>query len=233
MEDLNAPLNEAELDELEALLDSEPFADQVMGLDQLQAMLCAVVSGPELLPPSRWLPEVLGELASSDAEAARRLLGLVLRLHNQIREELSRQEGVSPILYPLEEEGEALDYGAWVDGYLFGANLAEVPWQEAAGEHWDDLARMLEVFFLLNGTLKEDVLAAGDAWVSPAEEARWLAESQESLPDLVQSIHDFWVARRNIPAPIRREAPKVGRNDPCPCGSGRKFKQCCGSQTLH
>jgi hypothetical protein len=29
--------------------------------------------------------------------------------------------------------------------------------------------------------------------------------------------------------PIRREAPKVGRNDPCPCGSGKKFKKCCGT----
>ena len=29
-------------------------------------------------------------------------------------------------------------------------------------------------------------------------------------------------------APIKRDAPKVGRNDPCPCGSGKKFKQCCG-----
>ena len=28
--------------------------------------------------------------------------------------------------------------------------------------------------------------------------------------------------------PIQREVPKVGRNDPCPCGSGRKFKSCCG-----
>ena len=27
---------------------------------------------------------------------------------------------------------------------------------------------------------------------------------------------------------FRREAPKVGRNDPCPCGSGKKFKKCCG-----
>ncbi|MGA1202069.1 MAG: YchJ family protein [Planctomycetota bacterium] len=27
--------------------------------------------------------------------------------------------------------------------------------------------------------------------------------------------------------PIQNEAPKVGRNDPCPCGSGRKFKKCC------
>src|SRR5213082_3510034 len=29
-------------------------------------------------------------------------------------------------------------------------------------------------------------------------------------------------------APVRREAPKVGRNDPCPCGSGKKYKNCCG-----
>ena len=29
-------------------------------------------------------------------------------------------------------------------------------------------------------------------------------------------------------APYRREVPKVGRNDPCPCGSGKKYKKCCG-----
>jgi preprotein translocase subunit SecA len=28
---------------------------------------------------------------------------------------------------------------------------------------------------------------------------------------------------------VRREAPKVGRNDPCPCGSGKKFKNCHGA----
>lgn len=31
------------------------------------------------------------------------------------------------------------------------------------------------------------------------------------------------------PAPVRHEGPKVGRNDPCPCGSGKKYKKCCGS----
>ena len=29
--------------------------------------------------------------------------------------------------------------------------------------------------------------------------------------------------------PVRRDAPKVGRNDPCPCGSGKKYKKCCGA----
>ena len=28
--------------------------------------------------------------------------------------------------------------------------------------------------------------------------------------------------------PVRREMPKVGRNQPCPCGSGKKYKNCCG-----
>jgi SEC-C motif-containing protein len=28
--------------------------------------------------------------------------------------------------------------------------------------------------------------------------------------------------------PVRRETPKVGRNDPCPCGSNKKYKKCCG-----
>lgn len=31
-----------------------------------------------------------------------------------------------------------------------------------------------------------------------------------------------------IRTPVMRSGPKVGRNDPCPCGSGKKFKQCCG-----
>ncbi|MCS7033471.1 MAG: SEC-C metal-binding domain-containing protein [Phycisphaerae bacterium] len=30
------------------------------------------------------------------------------------------------------------------------------------------------------------------------------------------------------PRTIVRETPRVGRNDPCPCGSGKKYKKCCG-----
>ena len=35
-------------------------------------------------------------------------------------------------------------------------------------------------------------------------------------------------ASENKPQPIRNEGPKIGRNDPCPCGSGKKYKNCCG-----
>jgi uncharacterized protein YecA (UPF0149 family) len=32
----------------------------------------------------------------------------------------------------------------------------------------------------------------------------------------------------DTPSQVKRDAPKVGRNDPCPCGSGKKFKKCHG-----
>ncbi len=41
-----------------------------------------------------------------------------------------------------------------------------------------------------------------------------------------------WVyAGQETPAgtTVRRETPKIGRNDPCPCGSGKKYKKCCGA----
>jgi len=31
--------------------------------------------------------------------------------------------------------------------------------------------------------------------------------------------------------PVIRDTPKIGRNDPCICGNGRKFKKCCGKNT--
>jgi SEC-C motif-containing protein len=34
-------------------------------------------------------------------------------------------------------------------------------------------------------------------------------------------------ALREGPVPFKKEVPKPGRNDPCPCGSGKKYKLCC------
>jgi uncharacterized protein YchJ len=41
--------------------------------------------------------------------------------------------------------------------------------------------------------------------------------------------HDHDHAHHHVRAPFVRADPKVGRNDPCTCGSGKKFKKCCGS----
>ena len=56
----------------------------------------------------------------------------------------------------------------------------------------------------------------------------------------VVAIYHYFEAERLLDArtraaarTFRRGAPKVGRNDKCPCGSGKKFKHCCGKVTFH
>jgi SEC-C motif-containing protein len=44
------------------------------------------------------------------------------------------------------------------------------------------------------------------------EQGRWFFQDGKQVP----------------PKTVQREGAKVGRNDPCPCGSGRKYKKCCG-----
>lgn len=38
----------------------------------------------------------------------------------------------------------------------------------------------------------------------------------------------YFIDAKQVTAPVRREGPKIGRNDPCHCGSGKKFKKCHG-----
>jgi uncharacterized protein len=56
----------------------------------------------------------------------------------------------------------------------------------------------------------------------------------------VMAIYRYFEPHRRMTARLatesatyRRLGPKVGRNDPCPCGSGKKYKQCCGKRTLN
>ena len=98
---------------------------------------------------------------------------------------------------------------------------------DPADKHADDLLELPEPMFLLNGMLKEDAEKSGERWFSPAEEARLVTDIQENLPVIVQTIYNFWRNRRSGGA-VRRDEPKSGRNDPCPCGRGRQIKQYCG-----
>jgi SEC-C motif domain protein len=64
------------------------------------------------------------------------------------------------------------------------------------------------------------------AFFRDGEQERALQEKSE-----FKRIDGAWIYTRTLrqgPPPIKSAHPKVGRNDPCPCGSGKKFKHCCG-----
>jgi uncharacterized protein len=221
------PLTDADFDRLEELLEAEVFAGDAMRLDEVQAVIAAVVTSPQPIPPAVWLPEVLGQgVESADDPQVGEVVELLMRLNNDIAAALLADETISPMLYPLDEDCKEYDFSAWADAYIFGAGLGG-DWYELAGKHADDLSELLEPMFLLNGMLKEDAEKSGERWFSPVEEARLVNDIQESLPVIVQTLYNFWRAKRGGMT-VQHEEPKSGRNDPCPCGSGKKYKQCCG-----
>jgi len=62
----------------------------------------------------------------------------------------------------------------------------------------------------------------------PVKAHKLAQELEANLP----AIHKFWVPRRKAAVSTgKRDEPKVGRNDDCPCGSGKKYKKCHGADS--
>jgi uncharacterized protein len=186
--------------------------------------LSAVASAPRPIAAERWIATVLGDAPRfASEEEARRIRELLQRFHDETARQLNAAEGFDFILYG--PDGEEEDLSAWADGYLMGVDLADPPWDVAAEP--EDIEEMLYPFFALTGQAREMALEQGEEWMGAAEEKRMLKEVREGLADHLIEIRQFWF-EKSIPPTVKREAPKVGRNDPCPCGSGRKYKSCHG-----
>jgi preprotein translocase subunit SecA len=80
----------------------------------------------------------------------------------------------------------------------------------------------LQAFEQFLANLPQHLLASGSE--PQAQPARKTPQS----PQKTASSEPAEQEELHIELPARREAPKVGRNDPCPCGSGKKYKSCCG-----
>jgi uncharacterized protein len=229
--DRMAPLSDGELDALEGfLLDQD--ADEGMTLDMLDGFLHALALGPETVMPTRWLPKVWGRRDGAmlppvaDLDEANHVLGLVMRHFNGI---VSGLEQVPPEVWPLWnttqfDAGEFEDAEMWAYGFTEAVKLSAAAWQplfdHPDGQQWYRPIRLLGA---------DDVSAEEEALTrTPAQRAA-LAEQIEG--SLLQ-MHAFWLPLRLAVAErerARRLGPKVGRNEPCPCGSGKKFKKCCGA----
>lgn len=227
-------LSDAELCELDDFLADDSIESTSMDLAMLDGYLAAIAIGPVLIPPSVWLPWVWDHVdgraepmfdKSSDAN---RVLSLLMRHYNAVVEAFNTDPaGFEPMFL------RGAHYGAaeWSEGFLCGFQFDERAWSLLAVGRPTWFAPFMRL-----GT--EDGIAITD---KQGDAARWI---DAVVPSLVE-IAAYWKSRRAMPGhapmlamPIVRATPKVGRNDPCPCGSGKKVKKCCGGtptapSTLH
>jgi preprotein translocase subunit SecA len=103
------------------------------------------------------------------------------------------------------------------------------PKQEYKRESFDMFARMLQEIMrdLLGILTKVEIRAREDVEALEEQRRRAAALEQIEVHESASALEeDAPQATEN--EPVVRRGPKVGRNDPCPCGSGRKYKQCHG-----
>ena len=104
------PLSHEEIRELDVFLMSDATPDECMDIVTLDGFLSALAIGPELVPPSVWLPLVWGgekEPVFESSAQAERIIGIVMRRFNDIRRMFGESAaGFEPILYTREVEGK-------------------------------------------------------------------------------------------------------------------------------
>lgn len=228
---LTNTLSKQELSRLEEWLVSPVFKGKAMSLDKLQGFLCAVVSAPDIIPPSQWIPEVFKSMPEHESmERTQELMTLLMRFYNGVASELSENQPIKFILNPHSAAGQQPDYQTWSEGYILGWGLSAEEWLSPGNK---PLKKLTFPILLLSGAFKEEAERRGKKYLPDDEYAKLQQECADTLPQVVTAIYHYWHSRKSL-VPTQRAKPKVGRNELCPCGSGQKFKQCCGKErTLH
>jgi uncharacterized protein len=232
------PLTDADYDRLADAL-NRFHGEGAMNLEQLDGFFAALICGPDPVHPSEYLPEIWGgdDMADEEAFASQQqlkdFLDLVLRHWNAIADTVQSGDVHLPLL--LEDEHGITHANDWAQGFLRGMGLRRADWSELLKDE-DNGGWIIPIFAL---AYEHDP----DPIMRPYQEPM-SAERREDLivraAAGITAIYRYFEPRRRRLADLRSERPthrrtgrKIGRNDPCSCGSGKKYKHCCGKPTLH
>ena len=221
------PLSDDEIDQLTDFLDSLQ-SPQAMNIERLDGFFCALLVGPDLVMPSEYWPHVIGGVEENAApafdtlEQAQEIMGLAMRHWNAINDKLRAGDIYLPIML-LDDDGVTRG-NEWAKGFLHGVDLRSSSWQAlmADEKHVDAILPMIAL-------AHEDHPDPELRFDSPPPDQR--EELLLALTAGIVQIYRYFERSRSgdsvTTQPFTRDAPKVGRNEPCPCGSGKKYKQCC------
>jgi uncharacterized protein len=233
-----SPPSEEDVQYLEEFLNSDACSDSSMTIAMLDGFLCAIISGPNMISPSHWIPLIWSSPDEahvpnfeSESQAAR-ITGTVLGLMNDIADSLSTAPDEHMLLVDQveTESGDTVELiDDWCLGYLQGIGLDQDAWLPLMMEREDLFATLL--LFGTDESVDDDdsdadgissVEINGESFEKSELTAAQLNDFSANLHEVIPQIYAYWLAKRT---PVRVGA-KLGRNDACHCGSGKKFKHC-------
>ena len=201
---------------------------------ELDGYLTGIIVTPQPTPilPDAWITRLWGEDGPifDDEVQIKAVLATVIKDYNALVTEIDRGverlEVDNIVAYrPLFQASDAKpahdNVRTWVRGFWQAMTLAPETWSKLAeDERAQILIRPFVGFFDLEpderGDLPEDIDAILD-------------EDAALIPRMILVLRKLARIRQaNAHAPPRSRRTKIGRNDPCSCGSGQKYKRCCG-----
>jgi uncharacterized protein len=229
------PLTEEELEQLEELLVSDEVPADCMNMEMLDGYLAAIVASPLPIPVEDWLPAVWtadeGEVGFGSGASLQKAIELVLRYYNDLIEmigdeegdEEGEAEGWQPFCYAQGGDDDPAIGEEWSNGFEQGFEMWPSEWPDKVSD--TSIAE----------ALLETILGPEEEVAVPADTEAQLAELEEK-GFAVQHLYQNWRAL-GLPAPQQVAVSAAtgaaksgpGRNEPCPCGSGKKYKKCCGA----
>ena len=226
------PISSRRLKELENELLA--LGEEVMLLEELDGFIAGILVCPEVIPPSAWLRVVWGQTNSEDNPVfdnlahANKVLALIMEHYNEMAMKLfERLDRYAPLFAVDRRNGEVL-WEIWISGFEKALKLRPTVWQPLLDADSDTGRGMSGLLMLFD-------VANRDARFSKTECDAIASTAHERIGNWVLTINNWRLEDydpkqgRSMPPPtMQGSAGKVGRNDPCSCGSGKKYKKRCG-----
>jgi uncharacterized protein len=227
---------------LEAFLSLPSNPDGTLSLGEVRGFLFAVAAAPDLVKPKEWLQFIFvdNEPEFATMEEAQQIMGTMMALYNEANDVVRtegdrRQRGCEfreDLLSNLEPDAEV---SQWSRGFTAGHIWLDESWDPyLSGEMEDEMGAItMTLSFFGSRSMAEGFLRES---TKPGGTLDELAATMHRLfPDAVTVYARMGMAIRRAMEKVERRrseataaTPGVGRNQPCPCGSGKKYKRCCG-----
>ncbi len=225
------PFRKADEQRIEAFLSSPDRGEQVMSYPEFRGFLFAICGSPAMLKPSEWMPPIFGgDAGYADLQEAEAVIGSIMSAYNHGIAMASGDVAITPRAAGLDPDSEPARK-TWARGFAVGFAFVEDDWERALvaldDEDVEDEFDAVVFTLMIWGdpdAYRKEAEPDDDPEVVLDECRRAIPHALIHYATLGHGLHLEALERRRTPI---RKAPHVGRNDPCPCGSGRKFKKCC------
>lgn len=210
------------------------LGEETMLFEELDGFVAGVVVCPEIILPSEWLPVVWGIEDDEETgvfenlEHANRVIALVMGHYNRVAKSLADGSGhYSPLIMEDSRTGEIL-WELWIEGFEKAAKLRPTAWLPL-------LDADIEVSEAMRGLLTLADVARGAEHVTELQRRELEPKGNKLIGPWILALNEWRMenftptGQKSVQAATTHSPfGKTGRNDPCPCGSGKKYKKCCG-----